>query len=401
MRRMIRAGVVLAALAAAAPAGAGELAVEAPAHLRHEIERCAAARVHVVARAPGVALLRARVERHAVTFTIVERGAPPLVERLAHATPARVAAAVRALVDRFLARAEAPPAASAAIAQPAPAARPADVAPAPSMTPMSAATEAPGSAEPAPAAGLGLARSAAPRHEATIAVWLDGGVVARRLRFDGLTTRNLSTYDNGASALVGFHAELQPFARGRSRWLRGLALAGGFAGSVASGAAHADGSNPVQSPLYAFDVGLRERVRLGDGRFAPALGVAAAYGSLRQSFSDGGVLVAGLPSVSYQYGRVAVDGEIALGPLALELSGGYRAVGSSGYLGSRFSRTSVQGFDARAGLVARLPRGVVVGAGAEYVRFASTFHPQPGDAYVANGAVDEILVARADLGWSY
>ena len=398
---MIRAGVVLAALAAAAPAGAGELAVEAPAHLRHEIERCAAARVHVVARAPGVALLRARVERHAVTFTIVERGAPPLVERLAHATPARVAAAVRALVDRFLARAEAPPAASAAIAQPAPAARPADVAPAPSMTPMSAATEAPGSAEPAAAAGLGITRSAAPRHEATIAVWLDGGVVARRLRFDGLTTRNLSTYDNGASALVGFHAELQPFARGRSRWLRGLALAGGFAGSVASGAAHADGSNPVQSPLYAFDVGLRERVRLGDGRFAPALGVAAAYGSLRQSFSDGGVLVAGLPSVSYQYGRVAVDGEIALGPLALELSGGYRAVGSSGYLGSRFSRTSVQGFDARAGLVARLPRGVVVGAGAEYVRFASTFHPQPGDAYVANGAVDEILVARADLGWSY
>ena len=248
---------------------------------------------------------------------------------------------------------------------------------------------------------LGLTRSAAHPTEALLAVSLDGGVLARRLHFDALSSHNLSTYDGAAAAVLGFHLALQPFGRTSSRWLRGLGLVADFAGTVAANAAHADGTSAVPSPLYAYDVGLRERVRIGAGRFAPAFGLVAQYGGLRQSFLDGGVIVAGLPSVSYEYARIGLDGEIALGPVAILVEGGYRAVGSSGYVGSRFSRTSVNGFDAGAAVVAYLPRGFALVAGAQYVRFAYSFHPQAGDAYVANGANDELVVGRASLAWSH
>ena len=381
---MSRAVVLLALLCAIpATATARKLGVSieggAPGWLQHEVKGMAAERAEWVARSPSLPLLRVRVRRHEVVFMIVEPGAPRLEQRLAHPTPARVRASLRMLFDGWSARQ--PP--------------PATLAPEPAAAP---SPEAEPSGEPP---SLGLTRSAAHPTEALLDVSLDGGVLARRLHFDALSSHNLATYDGAAAALLGFHLALQPFGRTSSRWLRGFGAVADFAGTVAANAAHADGTSAVPSPLYAYDVGLRERVRIGAGRFAPAFGLVVQYGGLRQSFLDGDVIVAGLPSVSYEYARVGLDGVIALGPVAILVEGGYRAVGSSGYVGSRFSRTSVNGFDAGAAVVAHLPRGFALVAGAQYVRFAYSFHPQAGDAYVANGAFDELVVGRASLAWSH
>jgi hypothetical protein len=48
-----------------------------------------------------------------------------------------------------------------------------------------------------------------------------------------------------------------------------------------------------------------------------------------------------------------------------------------------------------------LPAGFETRAGVEYTRFFSTFKPEPGDSYVAGGALDQYLALRVGIAYVF
>lgn len=240
-----------------------------------------------------------------------------------------------------------------------------------------------------------------PFAEPLFSVALDGGVGARRLQYNQPVTSNLPSYSVGAVPWMGFRAELHPFARTTLPFLRGLGAFGRFGHSLYQQSVVAGGGPRVSASWLGYDVGLHERLRTGRHRFSPVVGVAFAYGRVAYDFEDAGQLISETPSVDYRYLRPALDARLPLGRVVLFADAGYRAVLAAGYVGSRFPHAQVGGIDAGAGLAIELPRDVELRLAGQYVRFFYDFRPQPGDPYVAGGAVDEFVVGELALAYGF
>ena len=59
------------------------------------------------------------------------------------------------------------------------------------------------------------------------------------------------------------------------------------------------------------------------------------------------------------------------------------------------------GVDVGAGVAYPLPRGFEVALRARYTRYFSAFHPVPGDASVAGGALDEYITFGGGVSYAY
>ncbi|MCA1665659.1 MAG: hypothetical protein LC659_15560, partial [Myxococcales bacterium] len=237
--------------------------------------------------------------------------------------------------------------------------------------------------------------------DSLFSIALDGGIGARRLQYNQPITQNLPSYSVAAVPWMGFRAAVHPFARTTIAFVRGLGAFGDFGHSLYQQSVIAGGGPRVSASWMTYDVGLHERIRIGDSRFAPTVGASLAYGRVAYNFEDGGQLISDTPSVDYRYLRPAVDGRVTFGRVALFVDGGYRAVLSAGYVGSRFSRAGVGGVDVAAGVSVALPHDLALRLTGQYLRFFYDFRPQPGDPYIAGGAVDEFAVGELALAYGF
>ena len=368
------------AIVAALPAGWTPLPSLTRAHAASraaldERMRALGERVH----APAVLYARVEPRKHDVLLVVTREGAAPM-ER--HASPRALSPAIAELL-------RAPPEAAAPSRT--------HVAAAPS--PVASTAESPSST---PETTL-VARAAPPPSGPLFSIALDGRVAARRLAYNQALTQNLPTYSVAAVPFLGFRAALYPLARTGLPFLRGLGAVGAFGHSLYQQSEVAGSTGRVAATWMTYDVGLREGVDFATARagVVPALGVAFAYGREAYLFDDGGIPLGQTPSVDYRYLRPAVDGRVTVGRVSFFADFGYRAVLSSGYIGSRFPRASVGGLDVGAGAAVALPRNFTLALRGRYERFFYDLHPQPGDPYVAGGALDELGVGELALAYGF
>ncbi len=215
---------------------------------------------------------------------------------------------------------------------------------------------------------------------------------ARHFSYVDRLTSTLRDYDLGAVPLVSVNAAVYPLARTSIPVLKGLgatfdyALALGLKSTDSSGAS-------VSTGWSSFDVGVRERIPLGR---LVTLGLHGGYGEIGYSFQSTLGATAQLPDVHYRFIEGGLDGEVSFAGFSVYASGGYLGVLSTGTLGTYFPRATVGGIEGRVGVARELGHGFEVSLEAGYTRFFYAMNPEPGDPYVAGGALDEI--ERGSLG---
>jgi hypothetical protein len=350
---------------------------------------------------------------HTALLVLARADGGDSAEREVAATRSAVAAAVRELLAARRTPAPAQAASGSATSTPTTSAPPTHLpssnAPSPRAPSRSRVATAPSptaaTAGPPPSSDAGnLVVLAAPpplSSETIFAIALDGGIGARRLQYHQPITSNLPSYSVGAVPWLGFRAELHPFTRLQTPVLRGLGAFGDFGHSLYQQSVVAGGGPRVSADWMTYDVGLHERVRIGRSRFAPLVGVVLAYGRNVYDFTDAGQIISETPSVDYRYLRPALDARFAFGPVVLSVDTGYRAILAAGYVGDRFPRASIGGLDVGAGIAVRLPRDLELRLTGQYQRYFYDFHAQPGDAYVAGGAVDEFAIGELALAYGF
>ena len=132
--------------------------------------------------------------------------------------------------------------------------------------------------------------------------------------------------------------------------------------------------------------GLRGRLPLGPHE----AGAQLTYGkhTFRVEDTAANPLV---PNTSYEYVRLGIDGRLRVSRVSIGVELGHRFVMSAGEIATRswFPHAKASGFDAgvRAGFA--LVAGLEVVVGFDFRRYALSMNPEPGDANVAGGALDQ------------
>ncbi len=234
---------------------------------------------------------------------------------------------------------------------------------------------------------------------ASLGVRMEGGSrhFSYNQRVDGAgNTTALRPYDLFVAPVVKIEGDVYPFRGLRVPGLQGLGAEGSFAMAFGLSSQDEEG-NHVSTSWDAFDFGLRERLPIGPSF---VLGIDAGYGDTSFTFQNPSPMTEALPSVHYEYLRAGLDGRYTIhGDLSISASFGYRDVMSTGDFGGLFPRASVGGVDASLGVAEQVAKGLELSLEIEYARFFYSLQPQPGDQYVAGGALDEM--ASLSLGLSY
>jgi hypothetical protein len=187
-------------------------------------------------------------------------------------------------------------------------------------------------------------------------------------------------------------AEVYTFARLSIPVLSNLGFDGGFQRVVAVSSQTSTGTS-VSTTWWRAEGDLRARVLLGDGG-RHMIGLRAGVVKEHFGFGSDATLTPWLPDVDYLFVRVGAVGRAALGPIALLLDAAYLPAIQSGSLGDRFRETSTGAVELGGGLAVPFARLFELRATAEYTRVFYAFHPVPGDAYVAGGALDSFVRAQ-------
>jgi hypothetical protein len=218
---------------------------------------------------------------------------------------------------------------------------------------------------------------------------------ARNFTYVDRLTPTLRPYSVAAPPLAFVEGELYPLARSGTPVLKDLGVTLDYA--MAFGLSSADSAGtPVSTSWTIFDAGIRERIPLGR---SVLLGLHAGYGENAFQFSGALKTTAQLPGVRYRFVRGGADGRLALGSLALYAYASYLDVLDPGPVASYFPRATIGGLEGRFGVIRSMGRNVELSLEVAYARFFYTLNPQPGDAYVAGGALDQM--AFGSLGAAY
>jgi hypothetical protein len=282
-------------------------------------------------------------------------------------------------------------------------AEPAATAPTPSAPPAPLhAAEPPGpggASDPArdsgPASPPETRENEHPRAHALLIVQAGVDAGSRHYSYVDRLTPQLRPYDLFAAPLASITAQVYPFARTSLAVLNGLGVTGDYARAFGLASADAGGTR-VGTTWQDFDVGLRERIRMGHSLL---MGINLGYGAVDFHFDSSPGSTAVLPSVSYRFLRAGLDLQIAFGAISVVFGGAYLPVLSTGSVGDLFPRENAGGAEARLGVAHLIGQSFEVSLGISYTRFFYSFNPVPGDANVAGGALDEM--ARLSLGLAY
>jgi hypothetical protein len=228
---------------------------------------------------------------------------------------------------------------------------------------------------------------------ASVGLQVVGG--SRHFSYVDRLTGTLRPYDLFVAPAVRIGADVYPFSHLNIPVVSGLGVQGDYSRAFGLSSEDASGAS-VGTSWQAFDVGLRDRVAMGESFL---LGVAGGFGDNAFSF-DGAITPAEqLPSVDYKFLRAGIDGRYTGGDLSVRAAFGYRGVLSTGPFGTLFPRATVGGIDATIGVAKMVAPGIEVSVDLDYARFFYSLLPQPGDPYVAGGALDEM--ASLSVGLAY
>ena len=213
-------------------------------------------------------------------------------------------------------------------------------------------------------------------------------------------TDNLRPYSVFGAPLVAIGAELYPLAGTGTAFIKDLGITLGYARALGLSSELEGGSAAISTAYQRFQVGLRGRIRFGEGEKAAILGLG---GGLRlQTFNyEGGVIQGELPDVSYTLLRFGLDGRAPVGPVAFVGGLDFFVPLGSGEVYSRFTSPSELGLGFGGGLAIPIATGLEARVMVDYTRFFSSFSPSETDLYVAGGAVDEYLGIRLGAAYAY
>jgi hypothetical protein len=263
-----------------------------------------------------------------------------------------------------------------------------------SAPPVTAASEAPdsdmGGADQGPARTGDITRASA---LASVGVAFAGG--SRDFSYVDRLTPTLRPYNLSAAPLAAIDAELYPAARTDTPVLKDLGATVDYAQAFGLSSSDSAGT-PVSTSWSAFDLGLHQRIHVGS---AVLLGLHAGYGEIDYSFKGALATTAELPGVQYRFVRGGLDARVSMGRLSFYGYGSYLDVLSTGLVGTYFGRASVGGVEGRVGVAHTLGRAFEASLEFAYTRFFYTLNPQPGDPYVAGGALDQM--SRGSLSVAY
>jgi hypothetical protein len=216
---------------------------------------------------------------------------------------------------------------------------------------------------------------------------------------DGLTT-NLRPYDVFGPPMPALSAAVYPAAGTRIPVLRDLGVEVAYAHAFGLASATSGGTT-ASTAWDRLDAGLRFRLRTG-GAAAPILGFRGGVGLDRFVIDAQGSLASQVPNVSYLYLRAGVDGRVPVGRrVGIVVHASYLGALSSGEVYARFRGVSIGGVDLGGGVAVGIAAGFEARLGVDYMRWFSAFDPQPGDAYVAGGALDEMLGVQIGAAYVY
>jgi hypothetical protein len=218
---------------------------------------------------------------------------------------------------------------------------------------------------------------------------------ARNFTYVDRLTPTLRPYSLSAAPLAVVEGELYPLARSGAPVLKDLGVTLDYAMAFGLSSADSAGTS-VGTSWNAFDAGLRERIPLGR---SVLLGLHAGYGENAFQFRGALPTTAQLPGVRYRFVRGGADGRLALGSLALYACASYLDVLDAGPVGAYFPRATIGGLEGRFGVTRSMGRNVELSLEVAYTRFFYSLNPQPGDAHVAGGALDQM--AFGSLGAAY
>jgi hypothetical protein len=109
-----------------------------------------------------------------------------------------------------------------------------------------------------------------------------------------------------------------------------------------------------------------------------------------------------IPNVRYGAIRAGLTGAVEIiKPLSVELGLAYQGVLSSGEIGSAtyFQHAQVGGADFTLSVAYRIIPNLEARLTAEYQRYWFTLNPNPGDPWIAGGALDEYKSVRVTVAW--
>ncbi|WP_438018510.1 hypothetical protein WMF18_05290 [Sorangium sp. So ce315] len=275
---------------------------------------------------------------------------------------------------------------------------------------MAAALVALALASPAPALAQGAAAPLGDRAERkevdghppavgteVFSAGVDLEIAGRALSYSDLLSENLRTYNVLGMPMPSVRGEVYPLARGALPVLRDLGVALSYARAVGLDS-KGDGGARISTSWSRLHAGLKGRFRPA-GEAGPVLFATGGVCWIDFDLASTGDPSRDAVSVSYVSLRLGLDGRVPLGPVALEAGAGYQAPLSTGALASHFRDPSAGGVDLRLAVAVPFAPGLEARAGASYTRFFYDFDSEPGDPYVAGGALDQFYGVH--LGVAY
>jgi hypothetical protein len=216
----------------------------------------------------------------------------------------------------------------------------------------------------------------------------DGG--GRQFAYNDGLTKNLRSYSLGLAPGAAFWFEAYPFG-GVAPPLLDLAVVGDVRGNSAP--SEATGTAVIASTWIRFDAGLRYRVQVGSSSHPVVFAASAQYAREAFTFSPEG---SNYPAAIYSCMSLGLDGRVPIGASGITWSAAYLPVLSSASENTNFRGTTAEGVEVSLGVAVHLTRGFELQARGIYTRFFLSYDPQPGDAYVAGGALDQLF--HGELG---
>lgn len=217
-------------------------------------------------------------------------------------------------------------------------------------------------------------------------------------------TRNYRYSDDLFAALRAYKMGLTPAAFVGARWYPAAHFEGGAVAHVGLAASFEQaflieskvGDESYGTSAREWQLGLHGRLPLD------ALELGADLGLGEHSFNvDDDPNLPLVPDVSYRFMRFGVEGRYRAGSVSAGASFGYRHVTDAGTVATKawFPRLDVAGLDAGgwAGY-AVMPRLSLL-AGVLYRRYWYSMNPEPGDRWVAGGALDSYISGWVGVGW--
>ncbi|MEZ4225499.1 MAG: hypothetical protein R3B13_31390 [Polyangiaceae bacterium] len=210
-------------------------------------------------------------------------------------------------------------------------------------------------------------------------------------------SRNFRYSDDLFDALRSYKLGAAPAFFVQGRWYPAAHFTGGVPANIGLALGYeqgvflkskVSGGDELATKMTEWYAGLRYRVPIEKHE----VGVQGTYGKHTFEVDDDPAAPL-VPDVGYSYVRFGIDGRIRVDKILLGAQLGYRMLLDTGELQSSAWFPNAGGGGVDAGFMAgyEFITGVALVAGFDFRRYFFSFDPEPGDPYIAGGAVDEYL----------